>query len=571
MWWAGLVVSAALGLTSTFTSHSAALQENWQLAVVSDGAHLLAAGVWVGGLVQLVIATRLTRTLTDEARAKHNRNLVLNFSTMAAISVGILLVSGGYLAWQHIGSWAALFKTTHGLTLLVKLGLALPAFAIASLNLLVVKPRLDQAANNSAPDPTLLGRFNRLVLGEASLALAVVAAAGFLTDFQRGRDALPLVEQSRATVSQSADDLNVTLTIEPALWAQASVFDVYLLDADRKPVSNAHEVLLRFTFVDRSLGRNEVTAAPAGEGHYHTSGIYLSLSGAWEVEIAIRRPNAFDAFAHFQLNTDTDGVIRPLPTSPAVTERLTGWLTRAGGWLTGGGLILFAFAWVIPAVQASRGKIGLALGLLLLPSLIAMWAGVLQIVEAMNGPIPPSDPQAVALLAESDAAMNRLTSVQELTTTRGDSGQGVTETVTMQAPNLFYDQISNGSVNMAQGATYYYREPGATLWQAVRWSVPFTFPNFVTGHAVSARLGEIEEVNGRRARIVTYTLSILRKPVKFTRWIDLDTKLILQEYMDAPGHHMLSNYHDFNAPATITVPAPSEIGPTPTAIIPQGP
>ncbi|MGH2521479.1 MAG: CopD family protein [Anaerolineales bacterium] len=570
-WWAGLVLSTVLGLTITLTSHSAALPESQWLAVVSDGAHLLAAGAWVGGLVQLVIAARLIHTLPDAGRAHHLLPLVLNFSTVAAIAVGALLVSGTYLAVQHIGTWAALLKTTYGLTLLAKTGLALPAFAIASVNLLVVKPRL--AVENNPQSARLHRRFYRLVLAEAGFALAVIAAAGFLTDFQRGRDAVQMAEQSQMVVSQSADDLHVTLTIEPALWAQESVFDVYMLDADNQPVPNAREVSLRFTFMDKDLGTNEVTAESTNDGHYRATGGFLSLGGVWEVKIVVRRANAFDTFLPFQVDTGRDGIIRPLSGSALLADRLTEWFKRAGGWLTGGVLLLFALAWVIPAVQAAQGKVGPALGVLLLPSLLGLWFGILQTVSALKGELvaPSGDPRALALLAESDATMNRLASVQLSRTTRGDdeSGLVVTETIAFQAPNLFYDRLSNGSENMADGATYYYRREGETLWQAVRQNEPFKFPDFDQApQAISARLGKVEEVNGRRAQIVTYTVYILRNPVAFTRWIDLETEWILQEYMDAPGHHMLSVYSAFNEPVTITLPTPSEIGPTPTVISP---
>ena len=167
--------------------------------------------------------------------------------------------------------------------------------------------------------------------------------------------------------------------------------------------------------------------------------------------------------------------------------------------------------------------------------------------------------------------MNRLTSVQLLRTTRGDSDRGpaLTETVAFQAPNLFHDRMSNGSDNMAQGNLYYYRRQGETLWQVVRQNEPFVFSNYnLSSQAVSARLGKMEEVTGRRAQTVTFTIYILRKPVAFTRWIDPETKLILREYMDAPGHHMLSLYHDYNESVAIPIPGPSEIGPTPTMTIP---
>jgi copper transport protein len=453
-WWAGLAASVALALTSTFTSHSAALQAGWELAVASDGTHLLAAGVWVGGLVQLVIATHFTRALPGKARLHHNLNLVLNFSVVAAIAVGVLLVSGAYLAWQHVGTWAALFKTTHGLTLLVKTALALPTFAIAALNLMVVKPRLAAVMSKLDRDPTLIQRrFHRLVMIEAGFALAIVAAAGFLTDFQRGRDALLLTEQSRVVLSESADDLAIRLTIEPARWGEASAFDVYLLGADNKPVLTAREVSLRFKFLDRTLGTNTITAVASGDGHYRAQGNYLSLSGAWEIEVAIRRMNAFDAFAIYQVNNGADGVSRPQDSSATLTEGLLGRLTYAGGFLTGSLLILFALVWVVPAVQAARGKISFAL--LLLPSLAALAMGAIQLVEAISGqPIAAlNDPRALALLTESDAAMNHLTSVKLLRTTRGDDENGpvLIERMILQAPNLFHDIISNGSENMAQG------------------------------------------------------------------------------------------------------------------------
>ena len=570
-WWLGLILSVALGLTSTLVSHSAALQEEGWLAVVADAAHLLAAGVWVGGLVQLFIAIRLTQALRQRAKVSVNLNLLLNFSTVAAGAVGILLVSGSYLAWQYVGSWAALFKTTYGLTLLTKIGLALPAFAIAALNLLVIKPRFTSAMSAPNLDPTLLQRrFNRLALAEASFALAVVAAAGFLTDLQRGRDALLLAEQARAVFLQPADDLQVTLTVEPGLWGQANIFDVHLVGADGEPVLDAREVVLRFTFLDRSLGTNEVTTGSLGDGHYRNRGTYLSLNGYWQVKVAIRRPNIFDSFATFKVEAAPDGKIRPLNNSPDLQTQLVDWLTRSGSWFVGLALTAFALGWVLPAVLAARRQLYIAF--LLIPSLIAVSVGMAQIVEAIRGSVKdaPSDPEALNWLVESDAAMNKLTSAQLTRTTRGDNENGpvLTETVFFQAPNMFHDWISNGSENVAQGNQYYFRQEGESLWQAVTQSQPFVFPDFDTSKAVSAQMGQIEKISGRPMQTVTYILYIVQTLVTFTRWIDPETRLILREYMDAPGHHMLSVYSGYNEPVTITIPDLSEIGPTPTAIVP---
>jgi len=211
--------------------------------------------------------------------------------------------------------------------------------------------------------------------------------------------------------------------------------------------------------------------------------------------------------------------------------------------------------------------------------LTAFLIGAVLLLKALlPPPKPPSgDPQALAWLSQSDAAMNKLTSVQLLRTTRGDAGEGgvLTETMTFEAPDLFFSQISsynptlgsNRSESIAHGSMQYYRDAGKSLWQAVNRVEPFRFSDFnLSEQALFAKLAGVEELHGRRAQRVTYTVYEGQRSFAFTRWVDVETKLILQEYMDAPGHHMLSVYHDYDAPVVISIPAPSEIGPTPTAV-----
>lgn len=211
--------------------------------------------------------------------------------------------------------------------------------------------------------------------------------------------------------------------------------------------------------------------------------------------------------------------------------------------------------------------------------LLAFGIGAALLVKELRRPPPPpsGDPRALTWLSESDAAMNKLNSVRLLRTTRGDSGGVLTETMTFQAPDLFYSQISSSynsqlasssSESISSGMTQYFRRTSERLWQAVNRVEPFRFPNFEFGQrAIFAKLGGVEEVQGRRAQQVTYTAYEGKQSFAFTRWVDVETKLILQEYMDAPGHHMLSIYADYNAPVIITPPSPAEIGPTPTAVI----
>jgi len=566
LWPSGLVLVVALSLTATFVSHSAALPDNAALAVISDGAHVLATGVWVGGLVYLVLATRLTRWLSFPKRGELNRLVVLNFSTMAAMAVGALLISGGYLAWQHVGSWAALFKTPYGLALLAKVGLAIPALAAAAVNLLIIRPRLEGARSLSEKGQAVLHhRFGRLVLVEAGFTLAVVAAAGLLTNIQPGRDALSLVEQSQVTSSQPADDLNVTMTIAPGQWGQTNTFDIYVLDRYRQPLANAIDVSVRFTFLDKALGTNSAAADPVEPGHFRVTGAYFTLGGTWQAEVAIRRPDAYDAFAAFKFDTTTQGVIQAL-NSATWTDRLVRWFNANGRLAAIVVFCLFVVGWAVLALQATGGRLSPALAVALVPSVLAAYLAATQFAMLFaSAPTTPSgDPRALALLSDSEAAMNKLTSVQLLRVTHGDTGAVLTETIRFQAPNMFDDQMSNGAENLAQGVSYFNRGPQDKQWQAAQTD-PYVFPAFnLSRQAVDGKLGRQETVEGRPAQQIVFTVYILRNPIPYARWIDVDTKLILHETMDALGHHMLSIYHDFNAPVTIVLPSVKDIGPTPT-------
>ncbi|HEX6386789.1 MAG TPA: CopD family protein, partial [Anaerolineae bacterium] len=390
VWWAGLVLAGGLALTSSLISHSAALSVDTLEAVVVDFAHILAAGLWAGGLVYLALALWQARRVPREARSWLNLSLIINFSGLAAIAVGLLITTGVYLAWKHVGSWTALVGTAYGLALLAKIAVALLAFAIAGANLFLVKPRLSAAYEepNSEKAAQDMGRFGRLVRIEAVLALLVLVAAGILTDLQRGVDA-PLLSDApgRTVVTQTANDLEVQLAIEPALVGQ-NTFDVFITDASGQPVVDAAEVSLRYTFLGQSVGAASGEAEPLGNGRYRLQGSYISLVGPWQVEVSIRRPNAFDTFAPFRLEAGLGGNIRPLESGVQPLERFARFLTLAGGAATGAAMLLFALAWGFLATRAARSEWQLMP--LLVISILVFWLGASQLVTFFEQEYTPS-------------------------------------------------------------------------------------------------------------------------------------------------------------------------------------
>ena len=83
-----------------------------------DGLHLLASGVWAGGLVPLALCLAWARRLPSSAAAAKAAE---RFSRVGLGAVTILAATGAYAAWQQVGGVPALLGTAYGRWLLLKL------------------------------------------------------------------------------------------------------------------------------------------------------------------------------------------------------------------------------------------------------------------------------------------------------------------------------------------------------------------------------------------------------------------------------------------------------------------
>ncbi|MDX3852999.1 copper resistance CopC/CopD family protein [Streptomyces sp. AK02-01A] len=118
----GTVVAAGIAGTWALAEHaSTGIQAG--LAMPVDVLHLLAVATWLGGLTALLVA--LYRAPFIESAA------VRRFSRTAFVSVVILTVTGVYQSWRQVGSWSALWETSYGQLLLVKVGLVAVLVGIA--------------------------------------------------------------------------------------------------------------------------------------------------------------------------------------------------------------------------------------------------------------------------------------------------------------------------------------------------------------------------------------------------------------------------------------------------------
>src|SRR5207237_8924052 len=105
---AGLCTVAALNGHARTLSHPA-------VAVPSVAIHLLAVGVWVGGLASLVVLGGLSwRPLPASTRPELLRQLVPRFSRVAVLAVGAVLVTGVINAFGDLAAVSDLWRITYG-------------------------------------------------------------------------------------------------------------------------------------------------------------------------------------------------------------------------------------------------------------------------------------------------------------------------------------------------------------------------------------------------------------------------------------------------------------------------
>lgn len=115
---ASVVVAGATVAIPVLTGHSAAKGPAWVM-IPADLTHLVSGAIWVGGLVLLVLSLRQTENGADPT----DRMLfaVSRFSTLIAVSLTALTVSGTAMALLIVSDMGSLTQSRYGLLLVAKI------------------------------------------------------------------------------------------------------------------------------------------------------------------------------------------------------------------------------------------------------------------------------------------------------------------------------------------------------------------------------------------------------------------------------------------------------------------
>jgi putative copper export protein len=209
------LLAIGLGLTTSLTGHASDWGD-FSVSVLIDYGHLLAAAIWIGGLLGLALAVfpRVSR-----APAPVVVSIASRFSAVAGIMLAIVVISGSYNAWVQTRVVSALWMTTYGRVLLVKICLVLAVVGFGALNRFAVLPGL-AGTRPSGTVPRLLTRVGPVgprgssealrvrlagcVMAEAVLGVVILACTAVLSESTPARHAIRMHHQG--TMDDAADE-----------------------------------------------------------------------------------------------------------------------------------------------------------------------------------------------------------------------------------------------------------------------------------------------------------------------------------------------------------------------------
>jgi copper transport protein len=223
-----MLAGAVSIFSNSMVSHNTALSFLPSLAITMDWLHFMAVSVWLGGLFYissiLLMTIRLSIRKKGDIDKNINRSLNVNtvhhtsyflalllpyFSLIATISLGIIGVTGLYMAWIHLHTVQAISTSSYGNILTIKLLLILPMVILGGYHQIKLHGSLmtvaslskgeqeQQGEKNNAYstessyynhkrspfplqyDPS--GKFRRTIKIESFIGIGVLIAAAFLT------------------------------------------------------------------------------------------------------------------------------------------------------------------------------------------------------------------------------------------------------------------------------------------------------------------------------------------------------------------------------------------------------
>jgi copper transport protein len=185
--WPAFLLAIAFASGLALSGHDAVDPGSSWVSELADWTHLVAASLWLGGLVQLAA---VVWPAAPEAR----RDAFLRFSRLAGISMALVILAGTYLGVVRLQRISDLWTVPYGQVLLLKAALVVVALGFGAFHHLVVRPRLEARGG-------IQSRTGRSLVGESAVGVAVLLLAALLVNGKPPTPGSPLSRNPAAPAS----------------------------------------------------------------------------------------------------------------------------------------------------------------------------------------------------------------------------------------------------------------------------------------------------------------------------------------------------------------------------------
>jgi putative copper resistance protein D len=249
-WMVAVALGVLLMVNAAWLAHAASrLHERAPLMAVTV-LHQWGAVTWVGGLIHLVGFALLWRRAGGPAVEPAGVRVLARFSTVAIVSLVLVLGPGIVLTWSYVGTWGGLIGTGYGVMVLTKVALLACAMVLGGLNFLLLR-----RGGGDRGAVAVAARVPAFIEAEVGLGITLLLAAASLTSLPPSVD----VVTDRATPAE------VAARFRPAMPRLTS-----------PPVA---ELLAAAAPIDDTLARRQPEEYAWSEYNHHAAGFFVFLMG----------------------------------------------------------------------------------------------------------------------------------------------------------------------------------------------------------------------------------------------------------------------------------------------------
>jgi len=384
-WLAGLAIALLLPITRSLESHGAAAALWTPLSIAIDWAHLLLAGVWIGGLLLLTVT--LPNLIPAQRRA-----VLTRFSAIATLAIAGLTLTGVYSSTLELYQVSDLWETVYGRWLLIKLAIIGVMLLLGLRNNLALRPAKSAGVKSGEAQTAAV---QRRVMTESILGSIVLLTVGILVSSPTPTPPIVTLDRS-LTQYNTQGDLTAALRIAPNIPGR-NTYTLKVTQAN-KPLSALAGARIQFVLPEHDVRTPWVNLTADANGVYMGSSIDLSAIGSWQAVLDVvpdAQSNAVRFVIPWTINSGQTGID---PTQPR-----TGNLIAVA--LLSTGIVILLWPLVLGQLQKRFKQrtqfvvIGL-LVILAVPVLISMSIGSLGMTMSSSGNklVNPNPPDTTSIV-----------------------------------------------------------------------------------------------------------------------------------------------------------------------------